>query len=576
MSKQGPGGKPKVTKSTVKTAKRLLGYVTSTYKIQFVLVLICILVSSLASISVSLSLKYLLDDFIIPLIGQKEPNFAELYRAITVLAIIFGCGVIATFSYTRLMVVIGQGVLKRVRDEMFEHMQTLPIRYFDQNTNGSIMSLYTNDTDTLRQMINQSIPQVLMSGLMIIVTFIAMIVLSPILTLLAVVVIFLMIIVARVIGGNSGKYFIRQQLDLANITGFVEERMNGQRVVKVFNHEKKSEQEFDALNEKLFESAANAHTFASIMGPVIGNIGNLQFVLTAVLGGFLSVMGIGNITLGVMASYLQFTKSFTQPFMQVAQQFNSIIMALAGAERIFNLLDEEPETDEGYVGYGEAAPFAPVTGETVDGCLEILSLFRQGLDILVQHQGHQHGGPQVPALGSGVRMAELGILGVDLLSDVTQLFPQSFHGQGLEHVADNVILNGLLGIFKIIVTAEECDIGGRPNLTHLPGQFDPGDKGHANIRQQQIRLVLFHQLKGVQSIAGAPHQAKSKILPGDHGAHRFSQFVLVIRHNYGIRCLHSHCGTVLSRAGLKPTLPAHGIFPAAASTLGKELSRSRP
>ncbi|MBM6970617.1 ABC transporter ATP-binding protein, partial [Mordavella massiliensis] len=192
MSKQGPGGKPKITKSTVKTAKRLLGYVTSTYKIQFVLVLICILVSSLASISVSLSLKYLLDDFIIPLIGQKEPNFAELYRAITVLAIIFGCGVIATFSYTRLMVVIGQGVLKRVRDEMFEHMQTLPIRYFDQNTNGSIMSLYTNDTDTLRQMINQSIPQVLMSGLMIIVTFIAMIVLSPILTLLAVVVIFLM------------------------------------------------------------------------------------------------------------------------------------------------------------------------------------------------------------------------------------------------------------------------------------------------------------------------------------------------------------------------------------------------
>ena len=322
---------------------------TSTYKIQFVLVLICILVSSLASISVSLSLKYLLDDFIIPLIGQKEPNFAELYRAITVLAIIFVCGVIATFSYTRLMVVIGQGVLKQVRDEMFEHMQTLPIRYFDQNTNGSIMSLYTNDTDTLRQMINQSIPQVLMSGLMIIVTFIAMIVLSPILTLLAVVVIFLMIIVARVIGGNSGKYFIRQQLDLANITGFVEERMNGQRVVKVFNHEKKSEQEFDALNEKLFESAANAHTFASIMGPVIGNIGNLQFVLTAVLGGFLSVMGIGNITLGVMASYLQFTKSFTQPFMQVAQQFNSIIMALAGAERIFNLLDEEPETDEGYV-----------------------------------------------------------------------------------------------------------------------------------------------------------------------------------------------------------------------------------
>ena len=247
------------------------------------------------------------------------------------------------------MVTIGQGVLKRVRDEMFEHMQTLPIRYFDQNTNGSIMSLYTNDTDTLRQMINQSIPQVLMSALMIVVTFIAMLVLSPILTVLAILVIILMIAVSRFIGGNSGKYFIRQQLDLANITGFVEERMNGQRVVKVFNHEKKSEEEFDALNEKLFESAANAHTFASIMGPIIGNIGNLQFVLTAVLGGFLSIMGIGNITLGVMASYLQFTKSFTQPFMQVAQQFNSIIMALAGAERIFNMMDEAPEVDEGYV-----------------------------------------------------------------------------------------------------------------------------------------------------------------------------------------------------------------------------------
>ena len=346
MSNQG---KPKVTRGTIETAKRLLGYVTSTYKVQFILVLICILISSVASISVSLSLRFLLDDFIIPLIGKKNPDYSELYMALTVLACIFMAGVLASFLYTRLMVVIGQGVLKRVRDEMFEHMQKLPIRYFDQNTNGSIMSLYTNDTDTLRQMINQSIPQVLMSAFTIVVTFIAMVALSPILTLLAVLVIGVMILVAKFIGGNSGKYFIRQQLDLANITGFVEERMNGQRVVKVFNHERKSEQEFVVLNEKLYESAANAHTFASIMGPVIGNIGNLQFVLTAVLGGFLSVMGIGNITLGVMASYLQFTKSFTQPFMQVAQQFNAIVMALAGAERIFALMDEEPEKDEGYV-----------------------------------------------------------------------------------------------------------------------------------------------------------------------------------------------------------------------------------
>ena len=333
--------KPKVTGGTIKTAKRLLRYVTSTYKIQFILVIFCILVSSIASISVSLSLRFLLDDYIIPLIGQQNPDYSELYFALTVLGTIFLCGVIATFVYSRLMVVIGQGVLKRVRDEMFAHMQTLPIRYFDQNTNGSIMSLYTNDTDTLRQMINQSIPQVLMSAFTIVVTFISMLVLSPILTVLAVLMIILMFFVSKIVSGNSGRYFIRQQLDLANITGFVEERMSGQRVVKVFNHEKMSEEEFDKFNEELFESSSKAHTFASIMGPIIGNMGNLLFVLTAVFGGFLSVMGIGNITLGVMASY--------QPFMQIAQQFNSIIMALAGAERIFKMMDEEPEVDEGYV-----------------------------------------------------------------------------------------------------------------------------------------------------------------------------------------------------------------------------------
>lgn len=291
----------------------------------------------------------MLDDYIIPLIGQQNPNYTELYQALGVLACIFIAGVLATFTYTRLMVYIGQGVLKRVRDDMFEHMQTLPIRYFDERTNGSIMSLYTNDTDALRQMISQAIPQALMSLFTIIVTFISMLVLSPILTVLAFVVIGIMMKVTGKIGGNSGKYFVKQQNSLADVTGFVEERMNGQRVVKVFNHERISEQEFDELNEALFESASQANKFANMMGPVIGNIGNLQFVLTAVLGGFLSVAGIGGITLGVMASYLQFTKSFTQPFMQVAQQFNSIVMALAGAERIFALIDEEPEKDEGYV-----------------------------------------------------------------------------------------------------------------------------------------------------------------------------------------------------------------------------------
>lgn len=341
--------KKRISKNDIKTAKRLLKYVTETYKIRFVLVFICILISAVASISVSLSLKFMLDDYIIPLIGQQNPNYTELYQALGVLACIFIAGVLATFTYTRLMVYIGQGVLKRVRDDMFEHMQTLPIRYFDERTNGSIMSLYTNDTDALRQMISQAIPQALMSLFTIIVTFISMLVLSPVLTILAVVVIGIMMKVTGKIGANSGKYFVKQQNSLADVTGFVEERMNGQRVVKVFNHERISEQEFDELNEALFESASQANKFANMMGPVIGNIGNLQFVLTAVLGGFLSVAGIGGITLGVMASYLQFTKSFTQPFMQVAQQFNSIVMALAGAERIFALIDEEPEKDEGYV-----------------------------------------------------------------------------------------------------------------------------------------------------------------------------------------------------------------------------------
>ena len=338
-------GKPAVNKGTLKTAKLLM----SGEHIKCSLLLSFSVSSSVRSHRLGVAFTpFLLDDFIIPLIGQKDPDYSELYMALTVLGTIFLCGV-SRHVYSRMMVTIGQGVLKRVRDEMFEHMQRLPIRYFDQNTNGSIMSLYTNDTDTLRQMINQSIPQVLMASLTIIVTFIAMLVLSPVLTILAVVMILVMILVAKTVAGNSGKYFIRQQLDLASVTGFVEERMNGQRVVKVFNHEQMSEEEFDKLNDELFTSASRAHTFASVMGPIIGNLGNLQFVLTAVFGGFLSVAGIGNITLGVMASYLQFTKSFTQPFMQIAQQFNSIIMALAGAERIFNMMDEEPEVDNGYV-----------------------------------------------------------------------------------------------------------------------------------------------------------------------------------------------------------------------------------
>ena len=340
----------RLSAENIATGKRLLKYIMDLYKYRFIMVFICILLSAVASISVSLSLKYLLDDFIIPLIGQKK---SKLHRALPGTDGSwnhFPDRRIATFTYTRMMVYIGQGVLKKSAATIcFEHMQTLPIRYFDQNTNGSIMSLYTNDTDTLRQMISQAIPQALMSFFTIVVTFISMLVLSPLLTVLAVLIIGVLISATKAIGANSGKYFIRQQMALADVTGFIEERMNGQRVIKVFNHEEISEKEFDELNDALFECAANANKYANMMGPVIGNIGNLQFVLTAVLGGLLSVTGVGGITIGVIASYLQFTKSFTQPFMQVAQQFNSIVMALAGAERIFKLIDEEPEQDTGSV-----------------------------------------------------------------------------------------------------------------------------------------------------------------------------------------------------------------------------------
>ena len=349
----GPGRQPRGMKSQVKNPGelflRLMKYVLKDYKFHCISVVVLIVVSVLCNVQGTMFMKNLIDEYITPFLLSDNPNFTPLAHAIAKVAAFYALGVLATFGYNRLMVNVTQGTLRNLRNDLFSHMEKLPIKYFDTHAHGDIMSVYTNDIDTLRQMISQAIPQALMSFFTIIVTFISMLVLSPILTILAVVVIGIMITVTKAIGGNSGKYFIRQQKSLADVTGFIEERMNGQRVVKVFNHERKSEEEFDKLNESLFESAANANKYANIMGPVVGNIGNLQFVLTAVLGGVLAIEGIGGITLGVMASYLQFTKSFTQPFMQVAQQFNSIVMALAGAERIFALIDEEPETDEGYV-----------------------------------------------------------------------------------------------------------------------------------------------------------------------------------------------------------------------------------
>ena len=332
-----------------KTALRLMGYVAGTYRLQFVAVFAAILISALAGVAGPLFLMFLIDDFITPLLGAQNPDFSGLFTAVLALGGLYYLGVLCTYLYNRLMVNIGQGVLKRVRDEMFAHMQRLPIAYFDGHSRGELMSLYTNDTDTLRQMISQSLPQVFSAFVTVVTIFLVMLNLSLPLTLLAVALVGIMVWLTRKIAGRSGTYFVAQQNDLGKVNGYIEEMMGGQKVVKVFCHEEEVKRDFDALNRRLCDSATEANKYANIMMPVMGNLGNLHYVLTAVLGGVLTLSGVGGLTLGAMASFLQFTRSFNQPFSQIAQQTNSIVMALAGAERIFRLMDETPEADDGYV-----------------------------------------------------------------------------------------------------------------------------------------------------------------------------------------------------------------------------------
>ncbi len=332
-----------------KTAKRLMGYVAGTLRLQFVAVCVAILVSAVASMAGPLFLQYLIDDLIVPLASQETPDFSSLLRAVILMGCLYYAGVIATYVYSRLMVNIGQGVLKRVRDEMFAHMQRLPIRYFDTHPHGEIMSLYTNDTDTLRQMISQSIPQTFYSLVSVVAIFGVMLSISIPLSILAVLMVLLMMKVTKDIGGKSGRGFIAQQTDLAKVNGYIEEMMAGQKVIKVFNHENAAKHDFDVLNEKLCQSATTANTYGNMLMPIIGNIGYLQYVLTALIGSVLSISGLSAITLGALASFLQFTRNFIMPFSQISQQMNAIIMALAGAQRIFDMMDETQETDEGYV-----------------------------------------------------------------------------------------------------------------------------------------------------------------------------------------------------------------------------------
>ena len=351
---RGRGGKPQNLKATV---SRLMGYV-GRYKLRLVLVLLCILGNSIASVVSSSFIRTLLDDYVTPLIGQANPDFSGLLIQLVYMGCIYLTGLTCAFLYNRLMVAVAQGVLKNVRDDMFAHMQTLPIRYFDTHSHGEVMSHYTNDTDTLRQLIAQALPQVFSSIISIVAVFVAMLSQSLWLTLTVVLFTVLIMWVTGKVSGKSGRFFVKQQQALASVNGYIEEMMNGQKVVKVFCHEDKAVEEFDRRNTELCHNATEANRFANILGPISNNMGHILYVLLAVIGAALSLSGVTNvslsgvggpITLGMIASFLTLSRSFVMPISQVSQQLASVIMALAGAERIFQLMDEEPETDDGYV-----------------------------------------------------------------------------------------------------------------------------------------------------------------------------------------------------------------------------------
>lgn len=339
-------GKPKANKKTI---KRLLGYVSGSHKLELAVIIVCILVSAFAGVAGSVFIGTLIDDYITPLVGVASPSFMPLFRMIMIMAVVYIIGVFSTWFYNFLMVGIAQGVLKKIRDELFAHMQKLPIKYFDTHSNGDIMSRYTNDTDTLRQMIAQSLPQLFSSVVSIVFVFVAMVTTSIYLTIIVILSLILMLYCTGKIAGKSGHYFLKQQESIGKTNGFIEEMIEGQKVVKVFCHEEEAKIDFDKLNDELCENATQANRFANILMPIMGNMGHLQYVLLAIVGGAFAVTGFGGVTLGAIASFLQLSKSFTMPISQVSQQLNSVIMALAGAERIFDLMDETVEEDQGYV-----------------------------------------------------------------------------------------------------------------------------------------------------------------------------------------------------------------------------------
>ena len=349
----GPGRQPRGMKSQVKNPGelflRLMKYVLKDYKFHCISVVVLIVVSVLCNVQGTMFMKNLIDEYITPFLLSDNPNFTPLAHAIAKVAAFYALGVLATFGYNRLMVNVTQGTLRNLRNDLFSHMEKLPIKYFDTHAHGDIMSVYTNDIDTLRQMISQSMPQLLNSGITIVSVFISMLILSIPLTIVTMVMVGIMVFCSKKSAGQSGAYFAKQQKDLGTVNGYIEEMMNGQKVVKVFCHEEENMQNFKKLNDELYVSADKANTFANFLGPINAQIGNISYVICAIIGGVLALGKVGGFTLGGLASFLTFNKSFSMPINQISMQMNAIVMAMAGADRIFKLMDEKEELDEGYV-----------------------------------------------------------------------------------------------------------------------------------------------------------------------------------------------------------------------------------
>ena len=347
--RRGPRGpKPKV-ENPGKLFKRLMGYIFKSYTPHVIIVVICIFIGVFASIQGTLFMQTLIDSYIMPLIGQENPDFSGLWNAIVRVGCFYAIGALSGYVYNRIMVNVSQGTLRNIRNDMFGKMESLPIKYFDTHAHGDIMSCYTNDIDTLRQMISQSMPQLLNSAITIVSVFFSMLFLSWPLTIVTMIMVSLMLYVTKKAAGASGKYFIKQQQALGSVNGYIEEMMEGQKVVKVFCHEEENINKFNEINDELFDCAYNANKYANFLGPINAQLGNLSYVVCAIVGGILALNHIVGLTLGGLASFLTFNKSFNMPINQISQQFNSIVMALAGAERIFKMIDEQPEADEGYV-----------------------------------------------------------------------------------------------------------------------------------------------------------------------------------------------------------------------------------